>query len=66
MAASLDPATAAAALYYAARRYAAVAAEVPSGHASQDQLRAHQATLEGAAITYAKAHGVAPPVERAS
>jgi hypothetical protein len=64
-AAPLDPATAAATLYYAARRYAAVAAEIPSGHATEEQLRAHQGTLEGAALAYAQAHSLAPPAEGA-
>ena len=58
--APLDPATAAATLHYAARRYAAIAAEIPSGHATQEQLRAHQETLEGVALAYARAHESAP------
>ncbi|HZS02688.1 MAG TPA: hypothetical protein VFE37_28510 [Chloroflexota bacterium] len=58
----LDQETAATTLYHAARRYASVAADIPSSHATPEQLHLHQTTLEGAALAYARAHGWRAPI----
>jgi hypothetical protein len=48
---------AAADLHLAARQYSAVVALVHAGEATQQLLRARQATLEEAALVYATARG---------
>ena len=50
-----------AALQYAALQYAAVAAEIPSGNATQELLRARQRALEAAAGAYCAAYDHAAP-----
>ncbi len=52
---------AAAQLEHAAQQFVAVREQVPTGDTTQEQLRARRTDLQAAALTFALAHGWAPP-----
>ena len=51
---------AAAQLERAAAQFATVAAQIPTGDSTQEQLRARRTDLQAAALTFALAHGWTP------